>query len=121
MHLRLVASTAAIWIATAVGFHVLLQTFFPGLPWTASLAVMAAANLSFFLSVLPGNIGMYEMAAVLALASFDIPGAQAIVAAVGLHAVVIIMTILWGLSARLVLFAQGKGFWTILVTDPWRQ
>ena len=120
-HLRLIASTAAIWAVTAVGFHVLLQTFFPGLPWLASLAVMAAVNLSFFLALLPGNLGMYEMAAVLALAWFGIAGPQAIVASVGLHGTVLVATILWGLLARLILFAQGKGFWTILVTDARRQ
>ena len=106
--------TAVIWGLLALGYHLVLTSLFPDLHWSAALLVLAAVNLTGLLWISPGNIGLYEAAAVLVLTAYGIPSDIALVAAIGLHATILGLTLLIGLLSR-GLFLLDGGHWKDLV------
>ena len=102
--------TVLIWLMLGYGFYIYLKAFFPYIPASAAAVVLLCVNLSGIVWVAPGNLGIYEMAAVLALRSFELPLSEAIVAAAGLHFVVFCSALVSGLVCRGVMRVQGLQF-----------
>ena len=96
-----------IWGLIALGYHAMLSSMFPGLHWSAALAVPAAVNLAGLLPVSPGNLGPYEAAAVAVLALYGVPPEAALAGAIALHLVVLLCTVAIGLAGRALMHGQG--------------
>ena len=111
---KVLALTVVIWGALAVGYYAVLVSLFPGIHWTAGLLVLASVNLAGLIWLSPGNIGMYEAAAILALGVYDVPSGEALIAAIGLHGVVLVTTLAIGVVSRGLYIRQG-GHWGDLV------
>jgi uncharacterized protein (TIRG00374 family) len=75
------------WLAEGLIAWISLKAF--GLPATPEAALLAviATTLSAAASVSPGNAGAFEIACVLALATFGVPREPAVAFAIGYHAV----------------------------------
>ena len=82
--------------------------------WTGAVAVLCAVNLTGLVAVAPGNIGLYELSAVVTLAFFMIPSSEALVVSTGLHAVVMASIISCAAIAKLLLKHFGLRLWDIL-------
>jgi peptidoglycan-N-acetylglucosamine deacetylase len=84
------------WASEVLIAWLSLEAF--GLPGTVemSLLVVLATTLSAAASVSPGNAGAFELACVLALASFGVPEEAALAFAVGYHAVHLVPVALLG-------------------------
>ncbi len=109
-NLQAVVLTLIIWGALSCGFYFYLQSFFPGIEYTASLSVLILVNLSSLLGITPGNIGVYEMAGIIALKPFGISAGDAFVAVVGLHAIVTLVTLIYGLFCKMKLNTLEQHF-----------
>ena len=99
--------TMAIWLMLAAGFHLYYSSFFHNIHWTATLAVLVAVNLSSFLSVTPGNFGLYEAVSVFVLGMFNIPLADAFISSLGLHAIVFALILIMAVISKVVMTMQG--------------
>lgn len=105
---NLLTGTLIIWGMLLSGVYVYLSSFFSEMTSPApAAAVMTLVNLSGIFMVTPGNLGAYEMAAVIALTCFGFPATESLVAATGLHVVVFSTSMVLGLICRVVLHAQG--------------
>lgn len=101
------ATTVVIWSLLTLGYHLVLGAMFPGLHWTAALAVVTLVNLVGIVWISPGNIGPYEAVAVLALSAYGAPAEAALAAAISLHATVLSVTAVQGLVSKAVMARQG--------------
>lgn len=108
--LKVIALTVAIWGVLALGYYAVLSSMFPDIHWSAAVLVLCAVNLTGIIWISPGNIGIYEAAAVLALSAYNIAPDMALIAAIGLHAVVLVSTVVVGAAAKGMLVHQG-GRW----------
>jgi uncharacterized protein (TIRG00374 family) len=77
--------TCGSWILVALSFWLVTRAFDFELAPAAGLLVLAAVGLSMVLPAAPGALGVFEAAAVLALAAYDVPRSQALSYAFVLH------------------------------------
>lgn len=110
----LILISICIWTAVALGFYFYLDSFFPSMHWTVALAVMGAVNLSSLVSLVPGNLGMFELTSVAMLVIFSIPAPDAIVATIGYHSIMLLFTVLCGSAAKIVLQKKGQRLWEVV-------
>lgn len=113
-NLTVLGLTVAIWALLALGFQIYLRGFFPDLPWWVAVIVLCLVNLSMLFMIAPGHLGVYEMAVVLGLGSWNIGGQEALVAAVGLHSVVLLANLGYGLVCRIRTGGESGGWWEVL-------
>jgi uncharacterized protein (TIRG00374 family) len=103
--------TTFIWSAVALGFYFYLSSFFSNIHWTVAVAVMIVVNLSNLISLVPGNLGMFELTAVATLVIFSIPPSDALVATIGYHSLTLLFTVFCGLLAKFALQKKGQRIW----------
>lgn len=77
-----------------------MQSFRLMLPAAAAAGVLIAVNLGIAAVAVPGNIGVFEVSAVAALALWGVPGDTAISFAIALHALEIVPTTIAGLMVQ---------------------
>ena len=82
-----VVLTTVSWLVLSASSWALLQGF--DLPHTFLLGILVtiAAGLSFVIPSSPGGVGVFEAAALVALATYDVPRGEALSYAIVLHAV----------------------------------
>lgn len=96
-------------LAEAAGIWAVQHACGADLPLASVLVVLAAVNVATMISVAPGNLGVYEAAAVAAYALFGVPVAQAVALALVQHAC---------LLAALVVPGYGLTAWRALGRAP---
>lgn len=101
---------ALIWSVVALGYYIFLTSFFPELTWICGPAIMVVIALASLLPVTPGNIGLYEAAAVFLLIQLGTEKDEALVVSIALHSAELIMALFIGLAAKtsLYLYARKK-------------
>jgi uncharacterized protein (TIRG00374 family) len=90
------AWTLASWLVLALSFWLVLVGFDLGLSPTAGLLAVCATGLSLILPSAPAAVGVFEAAAIVALAAYDVPQSQALSYALVVHAVNVFPFILAG-------------------------
>jgi uncharacterized protein (TIRG00374 family) len=113
-NLMVLVFTMASWAAMAFGVYHYLKSFFPGIHWSSAVAILTIVNLAGLIRITPGNVGVYEMAAIMALKPFGISSVDALVTAVGLHFTVLLVFLIYGLGCRIKLGASGQRFWELV-------
>ncbi len=103
------ALNVATKLAEAGGIWAVQQAGGADLPVASVLVVLAAVNVATMVSVSPGNLGVYEAAAVAAYALFGVPMEQAVALALVQHAC---------LLAALILPGYGLTAWRALGRTP---
>lgn len=91
------------WVLTSVAFVWLLGQLNISIPLIIAAAIYPAAMLAGAASMLPGGLASTEAAVVALLLAFDVPVAQAMVAAVGIRLGTLWFSTLLGLSTSLIL------------------
>jgi uncharacterized protein (TIRG00374 family) len=89
--------TVVSWVLFGLSFWLLTLGFGFGLPALAGLLIVIATGLSHLLPSAPAAVGVFEAAAVVALAAYDVPQSQALSYALVAHAVNVLPFILAGL------------------------
>jgi glycosyltransferase 2 family protein len=110
--LRVLGWTAAVWLFEAAAMTLGLRAFGLSLGPPAAALLVAAIGLSFALPLTPGNVGTYQLIAVLVLGAFGIDRDRAFAFALGYQAV----SILWLVAAALVLLQREGLDWRTLPT-----
>ncbi len=85
---RLIAAilwSVVVWLGWAAASYFALLAFEPGAPWYVAVFVTCAMALSLSVPSSPSGAGLYEAAAVAALAVFSIPADTALAYAIVLH------------------------------------
>jgi uncharacterized protein (TIRG00374 family) len=103
--------TVVSWILFGLSFWLLTLGFGFGLPALAGLLIVIATGLSHLLPSAPAAVGVFEAAAVVALAAYDVPQSQALSYALVAHALNVLPFILAGLfvlNLRRSVFAAGS-------------
>lgn len=77
--------TVASWVLVALSCWLVTLAFDLDLPVVSGLLVLSAIGLAMILPAAPANLGVFEAAAVLALAAYDVPRSQALSYAFVLH------------------------------------
>lgn len=102
--------TVAIWIVEVTSMWLALYAFHIAVRPAAAGLLVAAIGLSFALPLTPGNIGTYQLIAILVLGRFGIERDQAFAFGIGFQAYALVTTVLLGL----VLFQrEGLSFETL--------
>lgn len=81
------ALTVVSWLVMAASFWALMPAFDLGLGYEAGLLVLVATGLAMIVPAPPAALGVFEAAAVVALAAFDVEASVALSYALVLHAV----------------------------------
>jgi hypothetical protein len=86
-----VAATALVlttvsWVIVSVSFWLMMEAFHLDLPVVSGVLVLAAVGFSVALPAGPGALGVFEAAAVVALAAYDVSASAALSYAFSLHA-----------------------------------
>lgn len=81
------AWTMASWLLVALSFWLVTIAFGLELPAVSGLLILSAVGLSLVLPAAPASLGVFEAAAVLALAAYDVPRSEALSYAFVLHGV----------------------------------
>jgi uncharacterized protein (TIRG00374 family) len=89
--------TVVSWILFGLSFWLLTLGFGFGLPVLAGLLIVIATGLSHLLPSAPAAVGVFEAAAVVALAAYDVPQSQALSYALVAHALNVLPFIFAGL------------------------
>jgi uncharacterized protein (TIRG00374 family) len=89
--------TVVSWILFGLSFWLLTLGFGFGLPVLAGLLIVIATGLSHLLPSAPAAVGVFEAAAVVALAAYDLPQSQALSYALVAHALNVLPFIFAGL------------------------
>lgn len=111
---RIVIYTIAVWTVEITAMWLALYAFNIDTGIAAASLLVAAAGLSFVLPLTPGNIGTFQLVAILVLGSFGVDREQAFAFGVGYQAFALSGTVLLGL-----LFFQREGLsWQTLRSDP---
>jgi len=97
------ALTAAAWGCAVVTAWLLTLAFDLGVPWPAALLVTVATALGMTIPSAPASLGVFEAAAVVALAAFGVPAALALSYALVLHALMFTSLV----AAGLLVLARG--------------
>jgi glycosyltransferase 2 family protein len=100
------------WIVLGMSFWLLMLGFDFGLSPMAGLLVVTATGLSHLLPSAPAGVGVFEAAAIVALAAYDVPQAPALSYALVAHALNVLPFLLAGLfvlNLRRRVFASGSG------------
>ncbi len=100
--------TILIWSLLAAGYYIFLKSFFPEITWVAGPAIMVVITLSGLLPITPGNLGIYEAAAVFLLVQLGQSNENALVAAVTLHSAELLMALLIGLAAKTSFYIDSR-------------
>jgi glycosyltransferase 2 family protein len=91
------AWTVLSWLVLAVSFWLALLCFDFGLSPAAGLLVVIATSLSLLLPSAPAAVGVFEAAAIVALAAYGVPQTQALSYALIVHALNVLPFVLAGL------------------------
>jgi uncharacterized protein (TIRG00374 family) len=96
--LRVVGWTIISWVLSVAAGWVLMFAFWETASWSASLLMIAAASLAIALPAVPGNVGTYEAAIVLALSpsAYGQPLETATAFAVIVHALNLLLYAIMG-------------------------
>lgn len=84
------------WFIAASAIYVLLKNVFPELDWQTSIIFIALVNLSVIISVVPGNLGVYEAVGVMCLVKFGISTSEAIPFVIITHLLALLGIFLYG-------------------------
>jgi glycosyltransferase 2 family protein len=106
------ALTVLSWIVLGMSFWLLTLGFGFGLPPLVGLLVVIATGLSHLLPSAPAGVGVFEAAAIVALAAYDVPQAPALSYALVAHALNVLPFVLAGLVLLLLrrdLLASASG------------
>lgn len=95
--------TLLIWGILALGFYSYLKCFFVDLNYSSAVTVLVLVNIAGLIGLSPANIGLYEMAGIVALKGFGIDPSDALVPITGLHFSMLFLTIIYGLCCRTIL------------------
>lgn len=82
---KAITLTILTWISMALSIYFLFVSFSFHLPFTAAFVLLAAVVLALFVPSLPGSIGTFHLAAVLALSTYQIAGADTRAFSIVLH------------------------------------
>ena len=99
--------TVGIWLLVVGGYYFFLNALMPEVTFASVVAVIVFVALSSFIGVAPGNIGIYEMATLLALKSFGIEPDNALASAIWVHLASISVLLVYGLICRVILYRMG--------------
>jgi uncharacterized protein (TIRG00374 family) len=102
-----IALSTVVWIGWAMGCWMLLEAFVPGSPWYAGVIVTCAIAFGLTIPSAPSGAGLFEAAAIAALALFKIPVDVALAYAVLLHVLVFIISAIFGVYG---LHIAGQNF-----------
>ena len=98
--LRLAAASVALtllsWILLSLSFWVVAVGFAPDLPLSAGILVAVAIGLALILPSGPAALGVFEAAVVTALSAYGVPRADALAAALVIHAVSVVPFLIAG-------------------------
>ncbi len=108
LFLGIVGSSAVIWFGYACLNYLFLMVFrMDDLPFTAAFFVLCCTGLSMILPSSPGAMGVFEWAAIQALALFSVGQSSAFSYALGLHVFTNLTLILLGLLGMM---QEGLGY-----------
>ena len=105
--LKLSMITASIWSTAVLANYWLLQALDIQTPLAASLLVLIAVQVGISLPSLPGKIGVFELASILALEIFGVSRSIALSYGILLHTIVFIPVLIPGLISFLYLQIEG--------------
>ena len=108
--LRILGWTAAVWLCETAAMTLGLRAFGPAVGPAAAALLVAAIGLSFVLPLTPGNLGTYQLIAVLVLGAFGIDRDRAFAFALGYQAI----SILWLVALSLALLQREGLDWRTL-------
>jgi uncharacterized protein (TIRG00374 family) len=94
---RVAGLSLASWLLLYVCTLFCLRAFATGLPWHAPLLVLVATNIALAAPSTAAGLGVFEAAAVAALAPYSVPAAAAAGFAVTLHVLHIVPSVVLGL------------------------
>lgn len=94
-----VVATFSWWLVAACSYWFVLRAFHLPLGFGAALLTLVTTNLALVIPSLPGGLGVFEAAAVLALGAYSVSESRALACAVVLHAVNFFPYIAGGLIA----------------------
>jgi uncharacterized protein (TIRG00374 family) len=97
--LRAIALTAVSWLVIACSFRLCMMAVGLGTGMAAAILVVVAVNLAVVVPSGPAGLGVFEAAAVLALAPFGVDRSQALAYAVIVHAINVLPVIAVGYVA----------------------
>lgn len=97
--LYVIAMTLIIWLTALATNHALSLALNLELPVKAALAVLVAITVGLSLPALPGKVGVFEFACVLALGQFGVDQSSALSYGILLHMVVYLPIVILGLSS----------------------
>lgn len=110
--LAVAAWSAVIWSVETVTYLVVLQSVHASLPgrllFLAAMLMMVMVNLGALIPATPGNIGTFQVFAVLALSAFGVPTAVALAAAILAHIVQYVLVT----AAGLIFLARESMGWS---------
>jgi uncharacterized membrane protein YbhN (UPF0104 family) len=97
---RIIFISLAIWVAMSAGFSFLARDFFPQVNIIICGSLVAAVNITAIVSIMPGNVGTFQLSAgaILFLAGIDFK--DSLTFTVILHVVSLLTVILWGCVSR---------------------
>jgi hypothetical protein len=108
---RILISSAAIWVGYASMAYVFLAVFHMAyLPIGAALLVLCATGFGMMVPALPGGMGVYQWAAVQALAMYGVEQSAAFGYALGMHIFTILVLNALGLAGMVI---QGLSYGNI--------
>jgi len=94
--LRVSLFTAAIWSLEVCGMWLALRAFHIAVGLPAAALVVAAVGLSFALPLTPGNVGTYQLIAVLVLGRFGVDNEHGVAFSLGFQAFSLVATVALG-------------------------
>ncbi|MCL4562626.1 MAG: flippase-like domain-containing protein [Chloroflexi bacterium] len=95
---KIMGISALIWGIAVLTNGVTLLALNLQLPWFAWILVLMLLQVGISIPSIPGNVGIFEYACVLALSFFAVGSAQALSFGILLHGIVLIPLIVFGLS-----------------------
>jgi uncharacterized protein (TIRG00374 family) len=100
---RVIASSIVVWAGYGATSYLFLAVFrMTDLPISAALLVLCATGFGMMVPALPGGMGVYEWAAVQALAMYGVGQSAAFGYALGMHVFTIVVLNLLGLTGMIV-------------------